>query len=248
MTDTNYTAMSEEFEQKQYSDEEVQKILNTAKATRRERDEAASKSKELETKITDLTTQLDRIKGIDPEKFKELEQIAATYEERKLEEERKFGELKERWTSDRTTLSSQITELQQELTQTKIINELEKAFYSVGGKAGKDDDGYSYFDLIQDRAKKYIQVDDKGKLIVIDPRDNTPMRDSKGAAITIADLMLKLRSGGPTAALFDAVGNGAGSGMGKSANFSGLNATREQIMSISNRAERLTKARQLGVN
>lgn len=231
---------------KQYSDEEISKILNTAKATRRERDTVAERAKELESQNLDLQKKLEQIKGIDPTKFKELEQIAATYEERKLEEERKFTELKERWTGERDSFGKQIQDLQQQLVSTQIINALEKAFYSCGGRSGKDDDGYSYFDLIQERAKKYIQLDEKGKTQVLDPRDGTAMRDPKGNPYSVEDLMLKLRSNGPTAALFEAPDT-RGSGMSRSVNFSGVTATKDSLMNMTNRAERLAKARQLGI-
>lgn len=233
-------------EAKTYSDEEISKILNTAKATRKERDTVAERAKQLETQNLELQGKLEQIKGIDPSKFKELEQIAATYEERKLEEERKFGELKERWTSDRTTLTQQIQELQGQLVQTQIVNSLEKSFYICGGRSGKDEDGYTYFDLIQERAKAYVQLDEKGRLTVIDPRDKTPMRDSKGVPYTVDDLMLKLRSSGPTASLFDA-NPAAGAGMQRSVNSNSLQATRESLMNMGNRAERLAKARELGI-
>jgi DNA repair exonuclease SbcCD ATPase subunit len=144
--------------QKQYSDEEISKILATAKATRGERDEAAKRAKELETRITELSGQLETIKGIDPKKYKELEQLAQTYEERKLEEQRQFSKLKERWTGEKTSLQQEIEQLKQSLKQTQIVNTLEKSFYAIGGKTGKDEDGYSYFDLIRERATKYIQI------------------------------------------------------------------------------------------
>lgn len=233
-------------ETKTYSDEEISKILNTAKATRKERDSVAEKAKELENQNLELQKKLEQIKGIDPEKFKHLEQIAATYEERKLEEERKFGELKEKWTSERTSYSQQIQELQQQLQTTQVVNALEKAFYSCGGRSGKDDDGYTYFDLIQERAKAYIQLDEKGKLAVIDPRDGTPVRDPKGNPYSVEDLMLRLRSSGPTASLFEAP-DSRGSGMNRSANFNSIAATRDSLMGMSNRAERLAKARELGI-
>lgn len=232
---------------KQYTEEEIQKILNTAKATRKERDEVANKAKELETKVTELSKNLEQIKGIDPVKFKEYEQLAASYEERKLEEQKNFSELKERWTGERTSLTQQIQELQSQLQNTQVVNALEKAFYSCGGRAGKDEDGYSYFDLIQERAKGYIQLDEKGRLVVLDPRDKTPMRDPKGNPYSVEDLMLKLRAGGPTAALFES-DKGAGGGMQRSAQYNSVTATRESLMQMGNRAERLAKARELGIN
>ena len=233
-------------ETKTYSDEEISKILNTAKATRKERDSVAERAKELENQNLELQKALEQIKGIDPDKFKQLEQIAATYEERKLEEERKFSELKERWTGERTSFAQQIQELQQQLQSTQVVNALEKAFYSCGGRSGKDDDGYTYFDLIQERAKAYIQRDDKGKLLVIDPRDGTAMRDPKGNPYSVEDLMLRLRSSGPTTSLFEPP-DSRGSGMNRSANFNSISATRDSLMGISNRAERLAKARELGI-
>lgn len=162
--------------QKQYTDEEISKILATAKATRSERDDAAKKAKELETRVAELSGQLDTIKGIDPKKYKELEQLAQNYEERKLEEQRQFAELKERWTGEKTGLQQEIDQLKQSLKQTQIVNALEKSFYATGGKTGKDEDGYSYFDFIRERAIGYIHLDEQGKITIIDPRDNTPMR------------------------------------------------------------------------
>jgi hypothetical protein len=231
---------------KTYSDEEISKILNTAKATRKERDTVAERAKQLETQNLELASKLEQIKGIDPDKFKQLEQIAATYEERKLEEERKFSELKERWTGERTTFAQQIEQLQQQLQSTQVVNALEKAFYSCGGRSGKDDDGYTYFDLIQERAKAYIQRDDKGKLIVTDPRDGTAMRDPKGNPYSVEDLMLRLRSSGPTTALFEPP-DSRGSGMNRNANFNSVAATKDSLMGMTNRAERLAKARELGI-
>lgn len=233
--------------EKQYTPEEIQKILSTVKATRKERDEAATKAKDLESKVTELSKSLEQIKGIDPNKFKEYEQLAATYEERKLEEQKNFEELKQRWTTEKTSFTQQIQELQVQLQNTQIVTALEKAFYSCGGRAGKDEDGYSYFDLIQDRAKKYIQLDEKGRLVVLDPRDKTPMRDPKGNAYSVEDLMLKLRAGGPTAALFES-DKGAGGGMQRSSQYNSVTATRESLMQMGNRAERLAKARELGIN
>lgn len=233
-------------ETKQYTDEEISKILNTAKATRQERDDAAKKAKDLETKITELSGQLETIKGIDPQKYKELEKLAQTYEDRKLEEQRNFQELKERWTGEKTTLQQEIEQLKGSLKQNQIINALEKSFYATGGKAGKDEDGYSYFDLIRDRAAAYIQFDDQGRITIIDPRDKTPMKDTKGVSFTVDDLMMKLRSGGPTAALFDPISNGAGGGMNRSSSNQNPAMLREQIMALP-RSERLSKARELGI-
>ncbi|MEH1780231.1 MAG: hypothetical protein V7L26_14135 [Nostoc sp.] len=234
-------------ETKQYSDEEITKILNTAQATRKERDEAAKRAKELEAQVTELSDNLEKIKGIDPNKYQELEKLAQTYEERKLEEQRNFSELKERWTAKEATLVQQVQQLQENLKQNQIINALEKSFYATGGKSGKDDDGYTYFDLIRDRAANYIVLDDQGKITIIDPRDKTPLRDPKGVNFTVDDLMLKLRSGGPTAALFDPVNNGAGGGMTRSQGSQNGAMVREQVMQISSRSDRLARARQLGI-
>lgn len=234
-------------EPKQYSDEEITKILNTAQATRKERDEAAKRAKELESQITELSENLEKIKGIDPNKYQELEKLAASYEERKLEEQRNFAELKERWTGEKTTLQQQIQQLQESNRQQTIVNALEKSFYATGGKSGKDDDGYTYFDLIRDRAANYIVLDEQGKITIIDPRDKTPLRDPKGVNFTVDDLMFKLRSGGPTAALFDPVNNGAGGGMTRNQGSQNGAMVREQIMQIGSRSDRLAKARQLGI-
>ncbi|MEH1976083.1 MAG: hypothetical protein V7L02_23290 [Nostoc sp.] len=101
--------------------------------------------------------------------------------------------------------------------------------------------------MIRDRAANYIVLDDQGKITIIDPRDKTPLKDTKGVSFTVDDLMLKLRYGGPTASLFEPIGNGAGSGMTRSQHGTQNAAMlREQIMALP-RSERLSKARELGI-
>lgn len=233
-------------ETKQYSDEEITKILNTVGATRKERDAAAQRAKDLEAKVAELSGNLEKIKGIDPVKYKELEVIAANYEERKLEEQRNFGELQTRYKEKETALLQENQQLKESNRQQAIVNALEKSFYATGGKSGKDDDGLTYFDLIRDRAANYIVLDEQGRITVVDPRDRMPLKDTKGVSLTVDDLMLKLRSGGPTAALFDPIGNGAGGGMTRSHGTQNAAMLREQIMKLP-RAERLARARELGI-
>jgi hypothetical protein len=240
------TTFSDTETNKQYSDEEITKILNTAQATRKERDETARRAKELETKVAELSSNLEKIKGIDPIKYKELEIIAANYEERKLEEQRNFGELQTRYKEKENALLQENQQLKESNRQQAVVNALEKSFYATGGKSGKDDDGLTYFDLIRDRAANYIVLDDQGKITVVDPRDKMPLKDTKGVSLTVDDLMLKLRSGGPTASLFEPIGNGAGSGMVRSHGIQNKALLREQIKNLP-RAEQLTKARELGL-
>jgi hypothetical protein len=75
-------------------------------------------------------------------------------------------------------LQQEIEQLKESLKQNQIINAVEKSFYATGGKAGKDEDGYSYFDLVRDRdrAINYIVLDEHGKFIAIDLHDKTPLK------------------------------------------------------------------------
>lgn len=233
---------------KEYSDEEIKKILNTARATRTERDEAAKKAAELEEINKKLQAQMDQVSSIDPKRVKELEARAAQFEEIKLEEQKQFSELKERWSSEKTNYEGQIQKLIAQNRESQIINALEKAFYSCGGKAGKDDDGYSYFDMVRDRAQKHIVMDDAGKITVIDPRDGTRLKTDKGTFYSVEDLMFRLRKQGPTTATFEPQGNGAGGGMSANSNpLNSLGATRESLREIKDPAARLARARELGI-
>ncbi|MEH2380372.1 MAG: hypothetical protein V7K27_16045 [Nostoc sp.] len=49
-------------------------------------------------------------------------------------------------------MQQEIEQLKESLKQNQIINALEKSLYATSSKAGKDEHGYSYFDLICDRA------------------------------------------------------------------------------------------------
>ncbi|QLE40435.1 hypothetical protein FD723_08190 [Nostoc sp. C052] len=73
-------------------------------------------------------------------------------------------------------MQQEIEQLKESLKQNQIINALEKSFYATSGKAGKDEDGYSYFDLISDRAINYILLDEHDKFIIIDPHGKTPLK------------------------------------------------------------------------
>lgn len=121
-------------------------------------------------------------------------------------------------------------------------NTLEKAFYQCGGKSGRDEDGYSYFDMLRDRIKKYIQVDDAGALTIVDPLDNVPLRKN-GRSFTPEDLMLKLKSSGTSSALF----NTASDSVTIDPRAFGADATREQLRQIKDPAARLARARELGI-
>lgn len=248
MTDKTEPTNPPTSENTNFSDEEIRKILATAKATRSERDEAAKKTAELEESNRKLQAQMEQIKAIDPKRVEELETLAAQYEERKLEEQRQFSELKERWSAEKTNLQQEIQKLVASNREIQLLNALEKAFYAAGGKTGKsNEDGYSYFDLVRDRALKYVQMDESGKLAVLDPRDGTRLRTDKGINYTPEDLMFRLRSDGPTAALFEAPGS-AGSGMSPNNRPGTFGTTREQLMQIKDRAARLARARELGID
>jgi|GEM_PF-3982259 len=224
--------------QPKYTDEEIAKILNTAQATRKEKEESEKRFKEAQDRLKQL-------EGLDPQKFKELEDKVKTYQQTKLEEQQKYEEVKSIWQNERQTLQQQINDLALQKEKLSIEYKLEKAFSACDGKTGKGDTGISYFDMIKPIAERFIQSKD-GQISIIDPRDGTELRNEKGQPFTLEELMLKLRSGGPTADLFNPVGNGAGTGMKPSAGKFGRAALEEQLKNLP-AAERINKARELGI-
>lgn len=144
--------------------------------------------------------------------------------------------------NERQKLAEEIAKLKQTHREYIVSNTLEKAFYQCGGKSGRDEDGYSYYDMLRDRAMKYVQVNDSGLITFVDPLDNLPLRKN-GRPFAPEDLMLKLRSSGTSAALFDT----ASSSATVDPRSFGADTTREQLRQIRDPAARLARARELGI-
>lgn len=135
-------------------------------------------------------------------------------------------------------LEREVKRLKAENQKLIVSHALEKAFYEAGGKKSGDENDYSYFHMVSDHASKFVKVGEQGELTIIDPRDGTRLKTAEGKDYTARDLMIKFKSSSLLNSMFDS---------SSSATINPANATtREELMQIKDRAERLARARELG--
>lgn len=203
-------------------------------------------SEELRRSQEQLTRFQEQLAKYNPEKIAELESQAKNYEERKLEEQRSFNELKQRWTSEKQNYVSQIEKLNSQVQEIQTKYEVEKAFFNAGGRSDPDSKSGmpTYFDLLYPQAIRYVKLED-GKLVVIDPLDGTRVLNDKNQPMSLNELMRKLSMEGPTSHLFYPANNAAGSGARRS-DQPNSRANLEYLAKLSP-AARVAEARRLGL-
>lgn len=186
-------------------------------------DKLKGRIKETEAQNRQLQQQYEQASKVlgqyTPEQIRDMQQRVETYEQRKLEEQQEYAKIKQSWQEKEQTYQGQLKERDQKLVDLQITYELEKAFYNTGGKANVENKSgeATYFDLLKPIAQRYI-VFEEGKIQVVDPADGAKMFTDQSKPYTLADLMAKLRTAGPTAELFQPTSNGAGGGMGPNSN------------------------------
>lgn len=204
-------------------------------------------SEELRRSQEQLSRFQEQLSKYDPAKIAELESLAKNYEERKLEEQRSFNELKQRWTTEKQNYLSQIEKLESQTQEIQTKYEVEKAFFNAGGRSDPDSKAGtpSYFDLLYPQAIRYVKLEE-GKLVVIDPLDGTRVLNDKNQPMSLGELMRKLSMEGPTSHLFYPVNNAQGSGA-RPSNQPGSRANLEYLSKLSPSA-RIAEARRLGLS
>ena len=129
----------------------------------------------------------------------------------------------------------------------KMSWEIEKAFFKAGGKRNNVLDDFTFFEMVQGHASKFVKVDEQGKLIIIDPRDGTRLKTDAGKNYSLRDLMNKFKNSGlsPLTNCFDTNGNSATPSFAQNP---GDYSDRESLREIKDPAARLSYAGKLGIN
>lgn len=185
----------------------------------------------------------ESVKGMDPEKYKQFEQLQQQAEE---------------WNQKQITIRTEVEtewsgKLQAEMTKTKEFEgkyldlqkrtEAEKAFQAAKGRSGAGDAGITYFDSLLAVINKNLRLNDKGQVEVIDA--NGARLFSKADAtkpMTPKEYFEGLRTDPVLGHCFEPIGRGNGGGMPPGSG-NGFTSTREDWSKLP-RSERLTIARQ----
>ena len=145
-----------------------------------------------------------------------------------------------------TALARENQKLKAENQQLKMSWAIEKAFFEAGGKRSSALDDFSFFDLVQGHASKFIKIDAQGKLIIIDSRDDTRLKTDAGENYSLRDLINKFKKSGlsPLTDCFDTNGNSVTPSFAQNL---GDYSDRESLREIKDPAARLSCARELGI-
>lgn len=145
--------------------EDLTGLKNTVKAVRQERDQAAAKLKQLETQFKQFQ---DSMKGIDPVKyaqFEELQRQAELWNQKEIEI--KTG-LQEDFNRQIKVEQERTVAAETRYNQLVMRVAAEKAFTAASGKQGAGTDGISYFDTFYQFVNAHLRLDNKGSVEVID--------------------------------------------------------------------------------
>ncbi|GEM_PF-5685094 len=185
----------------------------------------------------------ESVKGMDPEKYKQFEQLQQQAEE---------------WNKQKITIRNEVetewsTKLQAEMTKTKEFEgkyldlvkrtEAEKAFQAAKGRSGAGDAGITFFDSLLSVVSKNLRLNDKGQVEVIDANGTRLFSKTDATKpMTPKEYFESLRNDPVLGHCFEPQARGAGGGMPPGSG-NGFGNTREDWSKLP-RSERLTIARQ----
>lgn len=240
MPDENLQPEANETIAEPLSREEADRILATAKATRRERDEALTAKREYERKAQEFEKKYG---GVDLEAYQEYLTQKEQAELKRLEDQQEFQKVKQSYQQEKEALVQQGKTLEQQLKLNDQSYNLRDAFLEFGGKRGKSPlTNASYFELIKPYLLTRTKIDDSGKLIPVDA-DGLP--DLKYS--TVEELLAEFANDPVLGSAFEPRNNAAGGGAQNGVRGRTSNSQLERVLAIKDPSARLTEARRLGI-
>lgn len=205
--------------------------LKTALESERKR------NKDLEKQFKQLQ---ETIKGIDPEKYKQLEALQIQAEEWNQKEATLRTNLETTYTAQVKAESDRATAAETRYKALLARTQAESAFALSNGRSGGGEDGTTFFDSFYGNVAKHLQLNDKGVLEVVD-NNGTRMFSKKDPSkpMSPAEFFSTLTSHPVYGHFFAPPNQSKGSGMNPNAN---RNFTQVDTSKMS-RGERLTQAR-----
>lgn len=130
-------------------------------ALQKERDRANQTDKQLK-QIQEM------FKGIDPEKYKQLQVLQAQAEEWNQKEAQMRQTLDQEWAGKLQAEQKKTQEAEQRYQNLLLRTQAEKAYQVTGGRSGGGDDNVTFFEAFFKNVDRSLKLNDKGELEVID--------------------------------------------------------------------------------
>jgi hypothetical protein len=138
--------------------EDVTGLKNALEAERKARAAMERQFKQLQ----------ESIKGIDPNKYKELENLQQQAEQWNQKEAELRTSLETDWTAKVKAEQAIASDFKQKYLNLSLRTEAERAFLAAKGRSGAGEDGITFFDALLGMVEKNLRLNDKGQVEVVD--------------------------------------------------------------------------------
>ena len=155
---------------------EPDKLLQTVRATRKERDR-------IKHELDELRGQFKALEGLDPDKYKAMQEeieSAKRQREQLTELEHRLQQEKEQ---EVRKYAEESTQLKQQLEQLKLDRLISEAYTTAGGRT-EEQDGVAFNKLYLDQNRHRFARDKSGQLVVLDEKGAPLLDEANGKRVS----------------------------------------------------------------
>jgi hypothetical protein len=223
-------------------EEEIAKNLKLTLEKERARANAAEKAFKKQQDL--LLQQQESIKGIDPEKYKQFEQLQAQAEQWGQRETKLRSEFEEQLQRSVQVEQGKVAEIQEQYNGLLKRTAIAQAYQAcpTPGRMGGGEDGVNFFDSFCTLIEKTLRMNDKGELEVLDNNGVRRYSSKDASKLMSATEYFSTLSGHPVYGQYFQAPSTKGGGMTANARYGIVSQEREGV--VLSRAEQLTRERQ----
>lgn len=216
--------------------------LKSALEKERARANAAEKAFKKQQDL--LLQQQESIKGIDPEKYKQFEQLQAQAEQWGQRETKLRSEFEEQLQRSVQAEQGKVAEIQEQYNGLLKRTAIAQAYQAcpTPGRMGGGEDGVNFFDSFCTLIEKTLRMNDKGELEVLDANGVRRYSSKDASKLMSATEYFSTLSGHPVYGQYFQAPSTKGGGMTANARYGIVSQEREGV--VLSRAEQLTRERQ----
>jgi hypothetical protein len=216
--------------------------LKSALEKERARANAAEKAFKKQQDL--LLQQQESIKGIDPEKYKQFEQLQAQAEQWGQRETKLRSEFEEQLQRSVQVEQGKVAEIQEQYNGLLKRTAIAQAYQAcpTPGRMGGGEDGVNFFDSFCTLIEKTLRMNDKGELEVLDANGVRRYSSKDASKLMSATEYFSTLSGHPVYGQYFQAPSTKGGGMTANARYGIVSQDREGV--VLSRAEQLTRERQ----
>jgi hypothetical protein len=216
--------------------------LKSALEKERARANAAEKAFKKQQDL--LLQQQESIKGIDPEKYKQFEQLQAQAEQWGQRETKLRSEFEEQLQRSVQVEQGKVAEIQEQYNGLLKRTAIAQAYQAcpTPGRMGGGEDGVNFFDSFCTLIEKTLRMNDKGELEVLDGNGVRRYSSKDASKLMSATEYFSTLSGHPVYGQYFQAPSTKGGGMTANARYGIVSQEREGV--VLSRAEQLTRERQ----